>query len=90
MDSLEVWVDSKTAVAITEGRVKGGEAAYGLEDDRLWIGDNLHAQCTPEFKAATGKFCGVVRHYPPKTSDKGCAPVDNGAGAAIKAKVGEY
>ena len=82
-------MDSKIAVDIAKTLVKDEEKAYGLTDDRLWLRDNLFAQTTDQFRAAHMEGNIDTVHYPPKTSDKGLAPVDNGPGARVKGKIGE-
>ena len=87
----KAWVDKAILTEITEFFIEFEKStSYGIEKEALWLGDNLHCQTRPEFRAQMREgMNATVKHYPPKTSDKGCAPVDNGLGAMWKAKIGE-
>ena len=85
----KAWVDRPTLAEITKGFLKDEEDAYGIKEPGLWLGDNLDCQTRPEFRAQMAEGNFLVKNYPPGTSDKGPAPVDNGMGKAWKAKSGE-
>ena len=83
-------MDRPIAVKIAKVLVEDEEKNYpGEIADKLWLGDNLDAQCTKEYRAKMNEGNIHVMHYPPKTSDKGLAPVDNGAGRAIQKSIGD-
>merc|ERR1711865_1263624 len=66
------------------------EKAYGLDNERIWFGDRLDAQSTPEFRTRMWEKAKTrVFLYPGATSDKGLAPVDNGLGAYVKYKISQ-
>ena len=85
----KAWVDRPTLAAITTGFLEDEKKAYGDKEPGLWLGDNLDCQTRPEFRAQMAEGNFLVKCYPPGTSDKGPAPVDNGMGAQWKAKIGE-
>ena len=80
----KAWVDRPTLAEITKGFLKDEEDAYGTKEPGLWLGDNLDCQTRPEFRAQMAEGNFLVKNYPPGTSDKGPAPVDNGMGKAWK------
>ena len=85
----KAWVDSRVLSEITQALGEDQAKSYGLEEEMLWLGDNLHCQTTSEYRTEMRNFCnGLVKNYPPNTSDKGMAPVDNGLGFMVKHEIG--
>lgn len=87
----KAWVDRAVLSEITKAFIEHEiQTSYGIDKEALWVGDNLECQTRPEFRSQMKEgMNATVKHYPPKTSDKGCAPVDNGLGGMWKAKIGE-
>lgn len=87
----KAWVDRRVANETVDLLEEDELKAYGVEDELLWLGDNLDAQTTQLFKTKNRKQVnGTVMHYPAGCSDKGVAPVDNGLGFLIKKYVGDF
>lgn len=85
----KAWVDRRILSEITRDLLEFEKEAYPDDDDEgVWLGDNLDCQTRPEYRAQFAAAGYVVKNYPPGTSDKGPAPVDNGLGAEWKARIG--
>lgn len=85
----KAWVDRNVAVQIAKALCEDEKKISDDDCEKVWLGDNLDAQCTLQYRQAMMEGNMTVLHYPPKTSDKGLAPVDNGAGRAVTQKIGE-
>ena len=83
------WVDSQVLSKITQTLSKDHAERYGLEEEMLWLGDNLHCHSTLEYCTEMRNCCnGLVKNYLPNIPDKGMAPVNNGLGFMVKHNIG--